>query len=116
VTLNHNTSDVEVHTLLIVGDDVVERHLFQLIFRVAQRAEEGVVGVEHTPTLRIYEEDVLLRLLDHRAVERLALPQGLLLVLALRYVHKNALPEERPALRVPDQHGLLAHPHHPPVA
>src|SRR5918993_1909406 len=116
VTLNHNTSDVEVHTLLIVGDYVVERHIFQLIVRVAQRTEEGVVSVEYTPTLRIHEEDVLLRLLDHRAVERLALPQGLLLVLALRYVHEDSLPEERPTLRVPDQHGLLAHPHHPPVA
>src|SRR5215211_3644721 len=115
VTLNHNASDVEIHTLLIVGDDVVERHLFQLIVRVAQRTEEGVVSVEYTPTLRIHEEDVLLRLLDYRAVELLALPQGLLLVLALRYVHEDSLPEERPAHRVPDQHGLLAHPHHPPA-
>src|SRR5215211_7752751 len=96
VSLLPDTSDVEVNALIIVGDDVIESHLFELIFRVAQRAKQGVVGIEHTPALRVHEEDVLLRLLDHRAVERLTLLEGRLLALALRQVYNGGHPDPTP--------------------
>src|SRR5215211_4848479 len=105
VPLLQNASDVEVYALLIVGDDIVDRHLFQLLVRVAQRAEEGIVGVEHSPALRVDEEDVLLGLLDHRAIERLALLEGLLLVLALRQVYNGGHPDPAPRVgQVPRPH------------
>src|SRR5215203_886375 len=96
--LLHDTPDVEVHALALVGHDVVERHLPELVFRVAQRLEQGVVGLQHAPRFGVDEEDVFRGLLDHGTVEGLALPQGLLLALALRKVYHGGHPDAAPGI------------------
>ena len=79
----HNPPGVCVDALPIVGDDVVERHVSELFLGVAQRLTKCGVGSHDTLGLDIDQRYVLRSLLDHRAVELLALPDRFFGPLAL---------------------------------
>src|SRR5215210_1694735 len=70
--------DVAVDGFAVVGYDVVDRHPRERIGRVGERAVQGGVGLDDSLGLCVHEEDVLCCLLDHAAVELLALAQPLL--------------------------------------
>ena len=81
--LLHDPSSVLVDAPGVVGDDVVERHASELFLGVAQRLPERGVGPHEPPGFDVDQGDVLRRLLDHRAVELLALADSLFRLLAL---------------------------------
>jgi hypothetical protein len=61
--------DVRVDALSIGGNDIVERHAPEFLFRVAERFPEGGIEFYDASGFSIYKEDVLRGLLHHRTVE-----------------------------------------------
>src|SRR5215203_1183367 len=73
-----NTPHVCVDARPIVSDDVVERHVPKFFLRVAERFLKSGVGFHDAFGFSVDQTYVLRGLLDHRAVELLALLERLL--------------------------------------
>src|SRR5215217_9256417 len=106
-TLPYGLLDVLIYAIPIVGDYVVERHALQLVGGVAQRLSERGVRSHDAPGLDVHQADVLGDLFDHRAVEPLALPQGLLVLLALGNVTGDG---DHPVVHHRGDRGVEPHP------
>jgi hypothetical protein len=83
MTFGQNAFSDPVYAFPVMGDNVIEFHIFQFLEGVAKRALQRSVGLDYAPALQMHDENALRRLLYNGTVKLFALSQRLLGTLAL---------------------------------